>query len=94
MTKRIINGQTYNTDTATLIAQAEADFAGNSATGQPSEHAEVKVYQTRGGAFFLHTFSRPFRMDRNGVWQPYDDHTIEPMTREEVEDWTRDTGLR
>ena len=91
MPKRIINGQTYNTDTATLIAQAEQDFHDRD-TFQLTEHAEVKIYQTRGGAFFLHTFSRSFRNDRNGVLQPKEDNVFEPMTREEVEEWVENAG--
>ena len=92
MPKRIINGQTYNTDTATLIARAEQDFPGNSKTGKPDEHAEVKVYQTRGGAFFLHTFSERFRKDRNGNWQPVEENLFEPMTQQEVEEWVENSG--
>jgi hypothetical protein len=93
MPKRIINGQTYNTDTATLIAQAEQDFPGDSNTGQPDSHAEVKVYQTRGGAFFLHTVSENyFRKDRNGNWSPLLENLFEPMTREEVEEWVKKNG--
>ena len=92
MPKRIINGQTYNTDTATLIAQAEQDFYEGDSPVQLTEHAEVKIYQTRGGAFFLHTFCRSFRKDRNGVLQPKEDNVFEPMTREEVEGWVENAG--
>ena len=42
--KQIINGKTYNTDTATQVAYSEADY--------PS-FAWQTLYQTRHGAFFL-----------------------------------------
>jgi hypothetical protein len=82
--KRIINGQTYNTDTGTLIARAEANFGDNPNLDRPGEHAKVKVYQTRGGAFFLHTFSQTPRKDANGNERLVEDNMFEPMTREDV----------
>jgi hypothetical protein len=42
--KRIIGGQTYNTDTATLVAKSER--------GHPDSFAWWALYQTRHGAFF------------------------------------------
>ena len=92
MPKRIINGQTYNTDTATLIARAEANFGDNPNLDRPGEHAEVKVYQTRGGAFFLHTFSQTPRKDANGNERLVEDNMFEPMTREDVEQWVENAG--
>lgn len=92
MPKRIINGQTYNTDTATLIARAETNFISHSDERQGA-HTEVKVYQTRGGAFFLYTFSEAPRKDRNGNEQlVVVDNVFEPMTREEVEEWVKNEG--
>jgi hypothetical protein len=89
MPKRIIKGQTYNTDTATLIARAEEDFVFTSG----EVHAEVKVYQTRGGAFFLHTISQGPRKDRNGNEQlDVLENRFEPMKRKEVEDWVQNAG--
>ena len=89
MPKRIIDGQTYNTDTARLIAQGEQDLV---VTGQPDGYADLKVYQTRGGAFFLHTLEQNFRKDRNGNWQPVERNEFEPMTREEAEQWVKNGG--
>jgi hypothetical protein len=43
--KRIVNGVTYNTDTATLLAQSKWEEDG--------EHAVGTLYQTLGGAFFV-----------------------------------------
>jgi hypothetical protein len=91
MPKRIINGQTYNTDTATLIARAETNFISHG--NEHGQHTEVKVYQTRGGAFFLYTFSQEPRKDRNGNEQlVVVDNLFEPMTREEVEKWVENEG--
>ena len=92
MPKRIINGQTYNTDTATLIARAEADYGDTPHHTRPGAHTEVKVYQTRGGAFFLHTFTQTPRKDAIGNEQLVEDHMFEPMTREDVEDWVKSAG--
>jgi hypothetical protein len=93
MPKRIIKGQTYNTDTATLIARAEEDFVHGSDPKGPSVNTEVKVYQTRGGAFFLHTFSQMPRKDSNGNEQlVVTENMFEPMTREEVEQWIQSAG--
>jgi hypothetical protein len=44
--KRIIEGVTYNTDTATAVAQWEYD-------DQDGYTTDAKLYQTRGGAFFI-----------------------------------------
>lgn len=44
--KRIIDGKTYNTETATLLGQWEADDA-------PTEEA---LFKTRHGAYFIYVF--------------------------------------
>jgi hypothetical protein len=44
--KRIIDGKTYNTDTATLVARYEY-------SGDQNEDTEAKVYVNSGGAFFI-----------------------------------------
>ena len=90
MPKRIIKGQTYNTDTAMLIARAEQDF--NDGSNIQGHHAEVKVYKTRGGAFFLHTFSDAPRKDRNGEYRVVVEDKLDPMTREEVGEWIKNAG--
>jgi predicted HicB family RNase H-like nuclease len=48
--KRLIDGVTYNTDTATLLA--ESSYQGD--WNNESCPIEGKLYQTRGGAFFIH----------------------------------------
>jgi predicted HicB family RNase H-like nuclease len=44
--KRIIDGKTYNTDTATLVARYEY-------LGDQSEDTEARIYVNAGGAFFI-----------------------------------------
>ena len=55
--KRIVDGVTYNTDTATRLAQS---------IWKDDDRDEVTgiLYQTRGGAFFVHTY-----VEKN-VWIP------------------------
>jgi predicted HicB family RNase H-like nuclease len=79
MTKRIIDGVTYNTDTSTLIAQSEYEV------DYKRERAECfgQLYQTRGGAFFVHE-----RIDTEAEYDGdrYHDR-FEPMTTAEAEKW-------
>ncbi|MGJ0426982.1 hypothetical protein [Methylocystis sp.] len=48
--KRIIDGVTYNTDTSTLLAKSEYSTEYN----HVEYPCEGRLYQTRGGAFFVH----------------------------------------
>jgi hypothetical protein len=50
--KRIVNGVTYNTATSTMCAQLE--YENKDHNGVVTEHGTATLYQTRGGAFFLH----------------------------------------
>lgn len=69
--KRIINGKTYNTETATEIEGFE-DFSGSSNRGD-------FLFQTRFGAFFrLH-------YDERG--DEYDYTTITPLTPDKAREW-------
>ena len=43
--KRVIEGKTYNTDTATIVASYEY-------TDEKENEVTVGLYQTRGGTFF------------------------------------------
>jgi hypothetical protein len=69
--KRIIDGKTYNTETATRIESWE-DFHG------PHEHGEV-LYQTRFGAFFLLSY------DEGGYEESFE--RITPFTPEQAREW-------
>ncbi len=53
--KRIIDGKTYNTETATKAAYSRRN--------EDLEYQDEFLYVTRGGAFFLHIFDQ---MDENG----------------------------
>lgn len=69
--KRIINGKTYNTETATEIEGSE-DFSGGSNSGD-------FLFQTRFGAFFrLHYYERG---------DEYDHTTITPLTPDKAREW-------
>ena len=49
--KRIVDGKTYNTDTATKIAGARIESG-------DEDFTNLTLYVTRGGAFFIHEFER------------------------------------
>lgn len=73
--KRVIDGVTYNTDTATVVARWDyRDFDGLD--------TDATLYQTRGGAFFaVHEWEVPDRdcgVPRRKVW-------FEAMQRDRVE---------
>ena len=72
--KRIIDGKTYNTETATQIIGRDDD---NDESG-PYDSGTY-LYQTRFGAFFLYNY-----LDGTG---PDDFEKIEPLTPEEARKW-------
>ena len=71
--KRIIEGKTYNTQTATQLAGREED-AGNA----PWEAGKY-LFQTRFGAFFVFSYYEGFGEDD---WEK-----IEPLTPEQAREW-------
>jgi hypothetical protein len=71
--KRIIDGKTYNTETATEIAGVDNDDY-----SVPYE-AGAYLYQTRFGAFFLFSYYEAHRED--------DYEKIEPFTPDQARDW-------
>jgi HicB family len=70
--KRIIDGKTYNTETATQIV-------GDLTEGVHLEHGGTFLYQTRFGAFFLYSFVR-------GTGE-HDSDEIQPLSPEQARDW-------
>jgi hypothetical protein len=73
--KRIIDGKTYNTETATLLAQRDfADF------DDPFESGAF-LYQSRFGAFFLYSYLEDF------IAPERDYENIRPLTPEEARQW-------
>lgn len=69
--KRIIDGKTYNTETATRIAGSTREEG----TGSVVEY----LYQNRFGAFFLYR-------DVNG-WEEHDGETLIPQNPEQAREW-------
>jgi hypothetical protein len=79
--KKIRDGMTYNTDTATLVAEAR---------WQDDDRIERngKLYQTLGGAFFLHTtWIQDVWLERRGVWEQRERDEVEPMSAERAQEW-------
>ncbi len=70
--KRIIDGKTYNTETATLIASAE-DEDGPGIVGH--------LFKTRHGAFFL------YFMDEYAMLSLTPQEYIKPLTDEAAQKW-------
>ncbi|MBZ9934983.1 type II toxin-antitoxin system HicB family antitoxin [Mesorhizobium sp. BR1-1-16] len=70
--KRIIDGKTYNTETATQIAGWDEDTDGPWDTGE-------YLYQTRFGAFFRYWYLEGANED--------DYEKIEPLTPEDAQIW-------
>jgi predicted HicB family RNase H-like nuclease len=72
MAKRILDGKTYNTETATLVWSQEI---------HPQDIAEVhpfnELYQNRFGAYFSYA----------GNYRDFDDAVITPLTPLEAEKW-------
>jgi predicted HicB family RNase H-like nuclease len=61
--KRIVNGVTYNTATSTLLATFEWEHKDHN--GGVTEEGTDLLYQTRGGAFFLHEEKTAYVWDEN-----------------------------
>jgi predicted HicB family RNase H-like nuclease len=86
--KRIIDGVTYNTDTATVIARAEVV---DDEWPKQGERRVLTLYQTRGGAFFVHIDTTTMRFSpRDQEWQDDQRHVFEAMTREQAHAWVMD----
>lgn len=80
--KRIVNGVTYNTDTSTAIArwQREDEDEGT--------QEEMILYQTRGGAFFVHEIRETKAWnEREREYEERSRHAFEPMSPEEAHKW-------
>jgi hypothetical protein len=59
--KRIIDGKTYNTDTATIVARYSYE-------DHNGYEVEATLYQTKGGAFFaVHEWEVPDPYDHDGT---------------------------
>lgn len=84
--KRIINGFTYNTETSIRVAQSEW-------TDDYGDKAEVTstLYQTRGGAFFLHHLKKTEEWnEREAQHQEKIRHEVEPVSADFAQKWMLD----
>jgi predicted HicB family RNase H-like nuclease len=84
--KRIVNGVTYNTDTATRLAQSlwTEIFWGS----EPADLVQGVLYQTRGGAFFdVKEITRTEwdERERSEVAKTF--HEFEPLSPEKANAW-------
>jgi predicted HicB family RNase H-like nuclease len=92
--KRVIDGVTYNTDTATLIAKADDDTELDKYSGEPAKSLELRLYQTRGGAFFLHMHTETSRANSEGEWRDIVRDEFEPLTASEAQHWVAKSGYQ
>src|SRR5262245_7227460 len=89
--KRIVNGVTYNTYTSTLLAQWEWDAEdwNQNETGRGVD----RLYQTRGGAFFVdHEETKP-EWDENA--REHTERTrnrFEPLSPKQAHKWLLETN--
>lgn len=81
--KRIVNGVTYNTDTSTKLAKSEWLDNGNEASSV--------LYQTRGGAFFLHhEITRDAWNEREQADEKKVENSFEPLSPDKAQAWLMD----
>ena len=85
--KKIIDGVSYNTKTSIKVARSEYD---GSEYGGP--RGEQILYQTRGGAFFLHTCEITMYKDRKGDWQNPEHNNFEAMNWDDAHKWVMEAG--
>jgi predicted HicB family RNase H-like nuclease len=83
--KRIVDGVTYNTDTSTLLAQREWEDDGRY-TGIRSA-ITVMLYQTRGGAFFLHECEERERKNEDDELVTRELNNFTPLSAEKAQKW-------
>ena len=87
--RRVVDGVTYNTDTATLIASTDYDKSENA-----GPRGTLALYQTRGGAFFVHDHEvLAYRDRRSGEWEERERDLVEPMSREEAQEWVLEQNV-
>jgi hypothetical protein len=84
--KRIMNGMTYNTATATRLARAEYECD----DPRPGE-VHATLYQTRGGAFFLHEeITEEVWNEAARERQKRLRNVLEPLSSEDAQKWLLD----
>ena len=102
MIKQVIDGKTYNTETARCLATVDlmgyrTDGRGRFTTNTPKKVGTTSLYETRDGAYFL---VRDY--DRGaGFYPEFDlvgqfrihDHGVIPLKRKEALGWAESKGL-
>lgn len=79
--KRIIDGRSYNTDTAAAVA--ETSWEDEDTLTKRDINTQQKLYQTRGGAFFLVTTESWVDRDGDNCGR----NTFEAMSAEKAAGW-------
>ena len=82
--KRIIDGVTYNTDTSTMVALFDQPASHHNPTSKTGT-----LYQTRGGAFFVH-WREEWNYKEEGEWATKTNDSFEVMTYDEAHKWVLD----
>lgn len=77
--KRIIDGKTYNTETATRIMTSAA---GSASEGQGDAWRQDSLYISRSGFYFIVRYKR-------GIDCVLEAETITPLSRDEARSWYR-----
>jgi hypothetical protein len=84
--KRIIHGVTYNTATATRLAESRWTTH-NDATGSDDQVLGT-LYQTQGGAFFVHAEITEQAWDQSEeAYRPSVVHEFDPLSPERAHKW-------
>lgn len=82
--KRIVDGVTYNTDTSTMVALFDRPASDRDPTSKTGT-----LYQTRGGAFFVH-WCEEWHYQEVGEWVSKTTDSFEVMTYDEAHKWVLD----
>ena len=102
MIKQVIDGKTYNTETARCLATVDlmgyrTDERGRFTTNTPKKVGTTSLYETRDGAYFLVRDYDPV----SGFYAEFDlvgqfrihDHGVIPLKRKEALGWAESKGL-
>ncbi len=102
MIKQVIDGRTYNTETARCLATVDligyrTDERGRFTTNTPKKVGTTSLYETRGGAYFLVRDYDPgagfyAEPDLVGQFRIHDRGVI-PLKRKEALGWAESKGL-
>jgi len=83
--KRIVSGVTYNTETSSVLASWEWEEGENQVT---TEFGTDVLYQTRGGAFFLHKSKTTSEWDEGErAYQKRTKDEFVPLSPEQAHAW-------